>query len=88
MKLFFSSIVVFSVINRDIISMIETTYIIQNTLNLKRFNLKDRQLFDLEMLMVGGFAPLKGFMNEADYQRVVKEMRHRRWSTISDSCST
>jgi sulfate adenylyltransferase len=27
------------------------------------------------MLMVGGFAPLSGFMNEADYHRVVKEMR-------------
>lgn len=52
-----------------------TEYTIQNTLNLKRFNLKDRQLFDLEMLMVGGFAPLTGFMNEADYHRVVKEMR-------------
>lgn len=55
--------------------MADSIYTIQNTLNLKRFNLKDRQLFDLEMLMVGGFAPLKGFMNEADYHRVVKEMR-------------
>jgi sulfate adenylyltransferase len=50
-------------------------YTIQNTLSLKRYNLKDRQLFDLEMLMVGGFAPLTGFMNEADYHRVVEEMR-------------
>jgi len=50
-------------------------YTIQNTLELKRFNLKDRQLFDLEMLMVGGFAPLGGFMNEADYQAVVSDMR-------------
>ena len=55
--------------------MTDTTYTIQNTLNLKRFNLKDRQLFDLEMLMVGGFAPLTGFMNEADYHSVVKDMR-------------
>jgi sulfate adenylyltransferase len=55
--------------------MADSTYSIQNTLDLKRFNLKDRQLFDLEMLMVGGFAPLKGFMNEDDYNRVVKEMR-------------
>ncbi len=44
-------------------------------LKLPRFNLKDRQIFDLELLTVGGFAPLKGFMNEADYQGVVKEMR-------------
>jgi sulfate adenylyltransferase len=55
--------------------MSETKYTIQNTLNLKRFNLKDRQLFDLEMLMVGGFAPLTGFMNEADYHAVVRDMR-------------
>ena len=55
--------------------MKDTMYTIQNTLNLKRFNLKDRQLFDLEMLMVGGFAPLTGFMNEANYQSVVKDMR-------------
>jgi len=55
--------------------MLNPVYTIQNTLNLKRFNLKERQLFDLEMLMVGGFAPLTGFMNEADYHKVVKEMR-------------
>lgn len=50
-------------------------YTIQSTLTLKRINLKDRQLFDLEMLMVGGFAPLTGFMNEAEYHSVVKDMR-------------
>ncbi len=55
--------------------MTQPPYNLKNTLQLKRFNLKDRQLFDLEMLMVGGFAPLAGFMNEADYHRVVKEMR-------------
>lgn len=47
----------------------------KDTLDLPRFNLKDRQLYDLEMLMVGGFAPLTGFMNEADYKQVVNEMR-------------
>jgi sulfate adenylyltransferase len=52
-----------------------TPFTIQSTLHLKRFNLKDRQLFDLEVLMVGGFDPLKGFMNEADYHSVVNDMR-------------
>ncbi|MCA9361420.1 bifunctional sulfate adenylyltransferase/adenylylsulfate kinase [Candidatus Kaiserbacteria bacterium] len=47
----------------------------QSILKLKRFNLKDRQLFDLEMLMVGGFNPLTGFMNEKDYLSVVTDMR-------------
>lgn len=55
--------------------MSEHSYTIESTLNLKRFNLKDRQLFDLEMLMVGGFGPLTGFMNEEDYRGVVSDMR-------------
>lgn len=50
-------------------------YTIANTLDCKRLNLKDRQLYDLELLMVGGFAPLTGFLAEADYHRVVSEMR-------------
>lgn len=50
-------------------------YTMESILNLKRYNLKDRQLFDLEMLMVGGFAPLAGFMNEMDYASVVSDMR-------------
>jgi sulfate adenylyltransferase len=33
-----------------------------------------RQLADLEMLAIGAYSPLKGFMNRADYLRVVNEM--------------
>ena len=29
--------------------------------------LEDRILCDLEMILLGGFAPLTGFLNEADY---------------------
>jgi sulfate adenylyltransferase len=53
----------------------KSSYTTQSTLSLKRFNLKDRQLFDLELLMVGGFAPLTGFLNEEDYNSVVADMR-------------
>lgn len=42
---------------------------------LPRFNLRGRQLYDLELLMVGGFAPLEGFMNPGDYEHVLREMR-------------
>jgi len=37
--------------------------------------LSDRALHDLELLAVGGFSPLKTFMGEDDYQRVLTEMR-------------
>ncbi|KCV69380.1 sulfate adenylyltransferase [Fonticula alba] len=37
--------------------------------------LNDRQLCDLELLLIGGFSPLDGFMNEDDYNNVVTSMR-------------
>ncbi len=37
--------------------------------------LTDRQLCDLEMLLVEGFYPLKGFLGQEDYESVVKSMR-------------
>ncbi len=37
--------------------------------------LDERGLCDLELLAVGAFSPLRGFMGQADYQRVVAEMR-------------
>jgi sulfate adenylyltransferase len=37
--------------------------------------LDERGLCDLELLAGGGFSPLKSFLNKADYERVVGEMR-------------
>ncbi|UWQ21359.1 bifunctional sulfate adenylyltransferase/adenylylsulfate kinase [Jannaschia sp. W003] len=42
---------------------------------LASWDLNPRQVCDLELLMNGGFAPLTGFLGEADYDRVVEEMR-------------
>ncbi|HOW77518.1 MAG TPA: bifunctional sulfate adenylyltransferase/adenylylsulfate kinase [Candidatus Competibacteraceae bacterium] len=39
------------------------------------WDLTPRQLCDLELLLNGGFSPLEGFLNQADYRRVVEEMR-------------
>jgi len=43
--------------------------------DLVSWDLGPRQICDLELLMNGGFNPLKGFLSEADYDRVVEEMR-------------
>ncbi len=39
------------------------------------WDLTSRQVCDLELLMNGGFTPLKGFLSEADYTGVVENMR-------------
>jgi len=39
------------------------------------WTLSPRQLCDLELLTNGGFAPLTGFLNQADYESVVNTMR-------------
>jgi len=43
--------------------------------DLPSWDLTPRQICDLELLMNGGFNPLKGFLSEADYNGVVKDMR-------------
>ncbi len=42
---------------------------------LTSIDLTPRQVCDLELLMNGGFHPLKGFLGREDYERVVDEMR-------------
>ena len=43
--------------------------------DLVSHDLTPRQICDLELLMNGGFNPLKGFMSEEDYNGVVEDMR-------------
>ena len=43
--------------------------------DLVSHDLTPRQICDLELLMNGGFNPLKGFLSEADYDCVVENMR-------------
>jgi sulfate adenylyltransferase len=39
------------------------------------WDLTGRQLCDLELLLTGGFSPLRGFMSRADYEGVCHNMR-------------
>ena len=39
------------------------------------WDLTSRQICDLELLMSGGFSPLRGFMTQADYEGVCHNMR-------------
>jgi len=41
----------------------------------RTLDLSDRNACDVELLCVGGFSPLKGFMNEDDYEHCVDNMR-------------
>lgn len=47
----------------------------QQSLELPSWDLTERQLCDIELLLNGGFSPLTGFMNQADYHSVLKNMR-------------
>ncbi len=44
---------------------------------LKKIALNARTLSDLELLAVGAFSPLEGFMGKEDYERVIHETRLR-----------
>lgn len=43
--------------------------------SLFSWTLTQRQICDIELLLNGGFSPLKGFMTQADYDSVVETMR-------------
>ncbi|EGG10761.1 uncharacterized protein MELLADRAFT_33800 [Melampsora larici-populina 98AG31] len=43
--------------------------------NLPSLILSERSLCDLELIMNGGFSPLKGFMNQEDYHSVLHQLR-------------
>ncbi|MGH7213987.1 MAG: sulfate adenylyltransferase [Tepidisphaeraceae bacterium] len=43
--------------------------------SLPSITLSPREAFDLEMIAIGAFSPLTGFMGQKDFERVCKEMR-------------
>ena len=47
----------------------------KEAINLPSLTLTSRQLCDIELLLSGGFSPLKGFMSQDDYESVLENMR-------------
>lgn len=60
-------------INR-IASPAERQEFLEQADRLPRIQLDDRALSDLVMIAIGGFSPLNGFMEQADYEQVVTDM--------------
>ena len=42
---------------------------------LRSWDLTERQMCDIELLLNGGFSPLEGFMSQLDYESVLEKMR-------------
>ena len=52
----------------------EREELIKKAAALKKIHLNAREVSDLEMIAIGAFSPLEGFMSRADYESVVKNM--------------
>lgn len=42
---------------------------------MKALHLSPRQLCDLELILIGGFSPISGFMSRGDYEKVLSDSR-------------
>jgi len=55
-------------------SATEQTALLEQAKNFPQITIGSRQLADLEMLAIGAYSPLRGFMTQADYLGVVNNM--------------
>ena len=62
-----------SLINR-VATQVQKQDLLAKGESLPRVQLDKRATSDLEMIAIGGFSPLTGFMGEADYEQVVNQM--------------
>lgn len=63
-----------NLVNREIQGR-EREELIRTATALPRVQLNSRQISDLLMIAIGGYSPLDGFLNEADYTSVRDQMR-------------
>lgn len=50
-------------------------YLLDRLPDMERMHLTDREISDLEMIAIGAFSPLEGFMGEEDYRSVVERSK-------------
>src|SRR5450432_3229410 len=53
----------------------EASALAEEARGLPRVHMTEKQTADLDMIASGALSPLTGFMVQADYERVVEEMR-------------
>jgi sulfate adenylyltransferase len=53
----------------------EREVVAEKAQKLKKVTLNDREVSDLEMIAIGAFSPLEGFMNKDDYHSVMDNMK-------------
>src|SRR6476620_8420079 len=63
-----------TLINREIQGT-ERDELLSKATTLQKIHLSSRQVSDLLMLAIGGYSPLDGFLNEADYTSVLDRMK-------------
>jgi len=63
-----------TLINRELQSS-EREELVRKATTLPKVQLSSRQVSDLLMLAIGGYSPLDGFLNEADYTSVLDRMK-------------
>jgi len=64
-----------TLVNRQLSDATAAKAAIEQANTLPSITLSAREACDLEMIAIGAFSPLTGFMGEADFTRVCKEMR-------------
>ncbi|RIM22889.1 sulfate adenylyltransferase, partial [Staphylococcus cohnii] len=60
-------------INREVSDLLKKELLAESK-SLSAITLNPWSLSDLELIAIGGFSPLTGFMNEADYTNVVEDL--------------
>ena len=63
-----------TLVNREVTG-VERERLIESAANMAALRLGPREISDLEMIAIGGYSPLEGFLDRSDYSAVCSNMR-------------